>query len=92
MDDGKWQGWWRDLTVMPLRCYKAPCGKVGVRYVNALVKELRGVRNRRWNSERFIVFQTVKLQRARHVTASQDIRQRIKKRVNPVRIESCESF
>ena len=67
-DDGKWQGWWRDLAVMPSRRYEAPCGKAGKRYVNVLAKELRGVRDRRWNSKRFIVFQTVTLQRFRHVT------------------------
>ena len=72
-EDGLWQGWWRDLAVMPSRRYEAPSGKVGRRFVNALVGELRGIPDRRWNSERFIVFQTVTLQRARHVTASQDI-------------------
>ena len=41
--------------------------------------ELKGVRDRQWNSERFIVFQTVILQRARHVTASQAICPRIEK-------------
>ena len=56
MDDGTWQWWWSDLAVIPSRRYKAPCGKVGRRYVNALVRELRGVRDRQWNSERFIVF------------------------------------
>ena len=78
-EDGLWQGWWRDLAFMPPRQYEAPIGKVGRRFVNALVEELRGVRDRQWNSERFIVFKTVTLQRARHVTASQDIRRRIKK-------------
>ena len=65
--------------VMPPRRYDAPSGKVGRRYVHALALELRGIRDRRWNSERFIVFQSVTLQRARHVTASRDIRRRIKK-------------
>ena len=40
------------------------------------------MRDRRWNLERFIVFQTVILQRARHVTASQAIRRRIEKRLD----------
>ena len=44
--------------------------------------ELKGVRDRLCNSERFIVFQTVILQRARHVTASQAIRRRIGKRLD----------
>ena len=42
---------------------------------------MRGVLDRRWNLERFIVFQTVALQRARHVTASRDIQRRIEKRL-----------
>ena len=50
--------------------------------MNALVGELQGICDRRWNSERFIVFQTVTLQRARHVTASRDIRRRIAKRLD----------
>ena len=40
------------------------------------------MRDRRWNSERLIVFQTVILQLARHVTASQAICRRIKKRLD----------
>ena len=47
--------------------------------MNALVKELRGVHERRWKSERFIVFQTVTLHRTRHVTEFRDIRRRIEK-------------
>ena len=78
-DDGTWRGWWHDLVVMPSRQYEAPSGKVGRRYVNALVGDLWGVRDRRWNLECFIVFQMVALQRARHVTASRDIRRRIDK-------------
>ena len=50
--------------------------------MNALVKELRGVSDRWWNSKRFIVFQTVTLQRTRHVTSSRDIRRRIEKRLD----------
>ena len=65
--------------VMPSHQYEAPSGKVGRRFVNALVGELRGVNDRWWNLERFIIFQTVMLQRARHVTASRDIRRRIEK-------------
>ena len=40
------------------------------------------VRDRLWNLERFIVFQTVILQRDQHVTASHAIRQRIEKRLD----------
>ena len=48
----------------------------------ALMEELCGVRDRRWNSKRFIVFQTVILQRAPHFSASQEIRQSKKKRLD----------
>ena len=81
-EDRTWQGWWHDLAIMPSRRYKAPCGKVGRRYVNVLVRDLRGVLDRRWNLERFNVFQMATLQRARHVTASRDIRRRIEKRLD----------
>ena len=67
---------------MPPRRYDAPSGKVGRRFVNVWVREMRGMLERRWNDERFIVFQTVTLQRARHVTASRDIRRRIEKRLD----------
>ena len=68
--------------VIPSRRYAAPSGKVGRRFVRTLGVEMQGVRERRWNSERFIVFQTVILQRSRHVTASHAIRQRIAKRLD----------
>ena len=55
---------------------------MGRRFVNILVRELRGVLDRQWNLDHFIVFQTVTLQRARHATASQDIRRWIEKRLD----------
>ena len=81
-NDSAWQAWWRDLAVMPSRRYDVPSRKVGRWSVGMLGVKMQGVRDRRWNSERFIVFQTVILQRARHVTASHAIRHRIKKRLD----------
>ena len=81
-NDLAWQVWWRDLAVIPSRRYDAPSGKVGRRFVGMIVSEMQGVRDRLWNSERFIVFNTVILQRARHVTASHSIRRRIEKRLD----------
>ena len=40
------------------------------------------MRDRLWNLERFIIFQTVILQRSRHVTASHAIQPRIEKRLD----------
>ena len=81
-DNSAWQAWWSDLAVMPLRRYDAPSGKVGRRFVGSMREEMKGVLDRRWNSERFIVFETMILQRARHVTASKAIRRRIEKRLD----------
>ena len=53
---------------MPKRRYDAPRGRVGRRFVQALAMELTGVQKCRWNAKRFIVLQTVNLQRAQHVT------------------------
>ena len=59
-----------------------PSGKVGRRLVGTLGVEIKGMRDRLCNLERFIVFQTVILQRDRHDTASQSIRRRIRKRLD----------
>ena len=59
-----------------------PSRRVGRRFVGMLGDDLRGVQDRLWNSERFIFFQTVILQQARHVTASHAIRRRIKNRLD----------
>ena len=72
-----WQAGWRTLGVMSARWYDAPIGRVRCRFVQVLAAELTGVWQRFWNAERFIVFQTMILQRARHVTKSCEIQQRI---------------
>ena len=81
-NDTAWKSWWRDLAVMPSRRYDAPSRKVGRRFVDTLRGELHGVRERQSNLERFIVFQTMILQQAQHVTASQAIRRRIENRLD----------
>ena len=57
-----WQAWWHDLAVMLSRRYDTLSGRVGRRFVGMLREELKGVQDRRWNSEWFMVFQTVILQ------------------------------
>ena len=56
---------------MPSRRYNMTSEKFGRRFVADLVENLRGVCDRRWNLERFIIFQTLILQQAHHVTAYQ---------------------
>ena len=67
-DDQAWQARWRTLAAMLARRYDAPSRIVGRRFVQALAAELTRVWQRRWNAERFIVFQTVTLQHDHHVT------------------------
>ena len=62
---------------MPVRGYDALSRRFKRRFVQAMTAEIIGVRQRCWNAERFIIFQTVALQRARHVIKSCEIRQRI---------------
>ena len=81
-DNSAWQAWWRELVVIPLRRYDTPSGRFGRRFVGTLGGLLKGVRDRWCNSERFILFQKMILQQARHVTASQAIRLRIEKRLD----------
>ena len=67
---------------MPARRNNVPSRRVGHRVVHMLAAELTGVRKHRWNEERFIVFQTVILQCARHVTSSGVIWRRINCRLD----------
>ena len=80
-DDAIWQERWKKIVGLPPQRYNAPNGKVGRLFVKEVAEELQGVTKRRWNSERFIVFQAVILQRSGEVKKSQDIRRRIETRL-----------
>ena len=67
---------------MPFCRYNVPGGKIGRNFVRTLNEKLHAVCDRRWNSERFIVFQTVILQRSRHAAAPHSIQRRIEKRID----------
>ena len=60
-NDKPWQAYWREIFALLPQRYDVPVGRVGRIFINALAKELEGVVERRWNSERFIVFQAVLL-------------------------------
>ena len=62
---------------MLARRYDAPSGRVRWCFVYMLAAELTGVRQLCWNADRVIVFQTVILQCARHLTSSGEIQRRI---------------
>ena len=67
---------------MSSRRYNPPSGKVGRRFVRDLNVDRRGVRDIWWNSEQFIVLQTVILQQSLQVTSYHTIGRRIEKRLD----------
>jgi hypothetical protein len=81
-EDAIWQEHWRRLISYPSTAYDVPSGAVGKRFVEKVAEEMRGIKSRKWNSERFIVFQLVILQKSREVKRSRDIRRRITKRLD----------
>jgi hypothetical protein len=80
-EDRKWQERWNKLVCLPPQRYDVPNGGVGRQFVGLLAEELAGIKQRLWNSERFLVFQMVVLQRCRDVTKARDIRRRITTRM-----------
>ena len=76
------------LVVMPMHRYDALSRRVGRRFVHMLTAERTGVRQRqqrqqrRCNAERFIVFQTVILQRSRNMTSSRATLRKIDSHLN----------
>ena len=79
---GVWHRRWRALAVVPARSCNVSSGVVGRRYMWELAAELTGVIKRCCNSEIFIIFQRVILQRARHLIASRAIGSRINCRLD----------
>ena len=81
-DDEEWQRMHRAVCAHPHRMYEPPKGKVGLRFVSQLAKEFEGVRARKHNSERPLIFPAVILFRNPRITKSCDIRRRIERRLD----------
>ena len=77
MPDGYWK---RVVQIKPI-WYKNPQGKVGRLFIRKLAQIFKGTRERKWNSERLIIFPAVILYKSAGVTASKDIRAKIKSRL-----------
>ena len=81
-DDAVWQlRHKRIISARPSR-YQVPSGRAGRRFISMLTKEFQGVRERKWNSERPIIFAAVVLQRTPTVRAAKDVRARLEKRMD----------
>lgn len=79
--DKAWQAYWRQLVAHRLTLYNVPNGKVGRRFVLTLCNLFKGVRERKWNSERPLVFVAVVLQTSPQARKAKEIRERIWKRM-----------
>eukprot|EP00957_Ditylum_brightwellii_P179093 13643464-Ditylum_brightwellii.AAC.1 len=76
-DDKDWQQRWIQLTAVPSKHYDVPKGPVGRRFIEVYAKLMDGCIERLWNSEKFLVFPMVMLQRVKGTNNSHDIRRRI---------------
>ena len=81
-EDKIWQDRWTTLVNLPTQRYDLPSGAVGRRFIKMLTTEMAGIKARKWNSERMIVFTIVMLQRERDVIKRRDIIKRITKRMD----------
>ena len=62
--------------------YDTPTGKVGMRFISMLASEFNGVRARKWNSERPIIFAPIILRKTTGVYKARNIRTWITRRLN----------
>ena len=81
-NDRHWQNHWKRLRQLSSTRYTVPKGKEGRRFLTVLIDEFRGVRERKWNSERPLIFAAVILQRSPGVRRAQDIRRRLAQRMD----------
>ena len=77
-----WYKHWKLLIQYNPTHYIVPKGAIGRRFVQQLAKEFQGVRERKWNSERPIVFAMVILQKMPGVFQSKEIRKLLQHRMD----------
>ena len=80
-NDLRWQSYWKRVVSVKPIWYRNPQGRIGKLFIRKLTEIIRGVRERKWNSERIIVFPAVILYKAANITAAKDIRARIETRM-----------
>ena len=81
-NDKQWQSHWKRVAQLPTTHYTVPSGKVGRRFVKILTTEFQGARERKWNSERPLVFAPVILQTTSGTRRARDIRSRLTQRMD----------
>jgi hypothetical protein len=62
--------------------YNPPKGGLGQRVVSTMAREFTGVRERKWNSERALIFAACVLRKSPGVVRARDIKRRVERRLN----------
>ena len=77
LDKATWQIHWRRISAQSASWYSTPPGKVGRQFTAVLDAEWRGVLDRKWNSERPLVFSHVVLTKTQSARKAREILARI---------------
>ena len=80
--DDKWFCRWKQLVSLSGNLYDLPGGNVGKEIVGFLANEISMLTEKRVNSERFIIFCRIALQRDRLVEKGSDVRRLLKRRID----------
>ena len=80
-DDLIWQGYHRRLVTLTPQLYTCPGKAAGKEFIHQLCEEFNGVLERKWNSERPLVFCLAMLQKKPGITQSSDIQKCLKHRL-----------
>ncbi|KAL3812075.1 hypothetical protein ACHAXA_002879 [Cyclostephanos tholiformis] len=81
-EDAKWQRLYNCVASCSLPLYDLPNGRCAHRFLTTLTDLWAGVIQRRWNSERPLVFQGVILRRVRGITRFHDVKPIVWNRLN----------
>ncbi len=81
-DDQCWQRRYDAIVANSHTLYLPPQGRIGAAVITQLAAELRGVRERKWNSERPLAFAACVLRRRHGCVRAADIKRRIEKRLS----------
>jgi hypothetical protein len=76
-----WQGRYNCVVSHPRPMYYPPKGGIGQQVVAALAREFRGALERKWNSERALIFAACVLRKSPGVICARDIKRRVKRRL-----------
>jgi hypothetical protein len=76
-ENGIWQGRYDPVVSHPHPMYNPPKGGIGQRVIATLARKFRGVRKRKWNLERALIFAVCVLRKSPGVIHARDIKHRV---------------